>query len=1116
MENFYSTIRVFYRIIFKGFLGCILIGLGLCFPKITFAQETGGGLTGFVKDTQGLPLPGSTIEALHLPTGTKYATSTSAEGTYSLLGLRIGGPYRITVHQIGMTSTIQENIQVNLGNAQVLNFTLSANSKNLNEVIVKSSKSSVKANAYGAGTNISRDQIRNAPSISRSLQDLTRITPQASKDNSFLGSSYRYNNITIDGAVNNDAIGFSPSLGGQTGTSGQPGSSTRSNPFSQEVIQDVQVYLAPYDVKIGNFTGGSINAVTRSGTNAISGSIYAFGRNATLTGPDNAGDHSRLPNSFYDFQTGFRLGFPIVKNKVFLFTNIEIDRRQDPVLLSAGSSEENQVLTLSDAQSLTTYVKNKYGFDIGSYAEPKVQANAYKFFNRLDWNINQNNQLSIRDNLNSSYAINLERDQQDFRFSSIGYKQINNFNSLVAELKTRLNSVMNNDFIAGYTAVHDYREPSADPAFPQVQIVGETPGTTIFFGTDREASVFNQRQKTIEITDNFTWRLKKHTVTFGTHNEIYHIDYGFVNSWNGRVDYLSIGDFFANNISRVRGNYNYIENLRQDLFDRPSSAFTIGFYSLFAQDEIQITDHFKVIPGLRFDYSALFQHQALNPGIQNSRLDPNYGTTYLYPLANTLTNQYLGRLQASPRLGFRYDITDDQQFILRGGMGLFTGRIPLAWLGYIFYNTGLSFGSYDQKQQPGANVFLPGTDPLNRSYNGIAGFIQANNTIPGYVSNKELGQTQVDLVANNFTLPKVFRTSLALDFKSIDSKSWLKGFYGTVELIFTKTIKDVLFQQINITDKPTYYIYDQGLKQPIFKGSTNSHFSNIYLLNNTSEGFRYSLTGQLGYRTNFGLDISGAYTYGESKDVSNGIRNSLESNWQLNQALNPNNPGLAYSNFDLRHRIIGSITYRKTWAERYISTLSIFLSAQSGSPFTYGFVNTSIQGIGQQVSLAYIPLRNEAYHFFNNLTTSSGQIISNFDQANQFNAYIDANPYLNSRRGGFTERNAGHTPWNTQVDLKFNQDITIGKVIKGTSAKHTLSISLDCINFTNLLNPSWGRVYFSPNTFNSTASIGLQPYSPFLENQGYPIYTFSNPGKPYSIDFFNSRYQFQLGLRYSF
>ncbi len=1104
MENIQRIITRFLQLCtFTLFIG---------FANHVSAQETSGGVAGIVKDSQGLTLPGTTIEAIHLPTGTKYATSTSADGRYSLLGLRIGGPYQISARQIGMEVATVENIEIGLGSVKTLNFDLRVLSKNLQELVIKTSKSGTKANSFGAGTNISREQIRNAPSITRSLQDLTRLTPQGSKDNSFLGSSYRYNNVTVDGAVNNDAIGFSPSQGGQTGTSGQPGSSTRSSPFSQEVIQDIQVYLAPFDVKIGNFTGGSVNAVTRSGSNSITGSVYAFARNASITGPDNAGDHSKLPSSFYELQTGFRVGFPILKNKLFFFTNIEIDKRQDPVLLAAGSNQENQVITLEDAKQISDTVNKRYGFDIGSYGQFKIQANSYKFFSRLDWNISKNHQLAIRDNLNNSEAINLERDQQNFRFSSIGYKQINHFNSVVLELKSRINNQMNNSFIVGYTSVHDYRNPLSDPSFPQVQIVGETPGTTIFFGTDREASIFNQKQKTLEITDNFTWRLKRHTLTFGTHNEIYHIDYGFVNSWNGRVDYSSIQDFLASKLFRVRGSYNYDFNDRQYLFDHPSSVFTIGFYSFYAQDEIQISDHFKIIPGLRFDYSDLFSHPRINPDILNSRTDPNYGNTFLYPQANSIDNQFLGRLQASPRLGFRYDITDDQSLVLRGGAGLLNGRIPLAWLGYIYYNTGSSFGSYDQRQLPGTNVFVSGTDPLKRSYNGIAGFIESNNTVPGYVHNRELGQTQADLVANNFTLPKVFRGSLALDFKSLVSNNWLKGFYGTLEGILTKTISDVYFQQINITDNPTYYRYDKSFVQPIFRGSTNAHFSNIYLLSNTTQGYRYSLTAQLGYNTVFGLNISGAYTYGQSKDVSNGIRNSLESNWQLNQALNPNNPGLAYSNFDLRHRVIGNLFYRKSWNAHIASAITFFLSAQSGSPFTYGFVNTSIQGIGQQVSLAYIPFKNETYNFFQNIDYASGASISRLQQAAEFNNYIDSDPYLSSRRGGFTERNAGHTPWNTQVDFKFTQDLRFGN----KTGKHILSLTVDCINFTNLLNPSWGKVYFSPNTFNSTASIGLLPKIPFTEVGGYPIYTFSNPGKPYSIDFFNSRYQFQFGMRYSF
>lgn len=1085
----------------------------LCFficiagPKL-YAQETSGGLRGQVFDTTKQPLPGVTVIAVHTASGTRYTTSTDNDGRYNLPGLRVGGPYTIEARFVSMNTETRNIQQISLGEMLTLNFVLTDNARSLSEVVVKAQKAGPKANNYGAGQNISRDQIRNRPTISRSITDITKLVPQGSKDNSFAGTNFRYNNVTIDGAINNDAIGFSPSAGGQTGASGMPGSSTRTNPVSLDAIEDIQVYLAPYDVKIGNFTGGSINAVTRSGTNEVHGSVYSFGRNATLVGPDRTGTEldKKLPSAFYDFQSGFRLGFPLIKNKLFFFTNEEVTRRRDPVLQVAGSPAVSGILNAGDAQKIIDYSIANYGFDPGTAGQYNATSNSIKFFNRLDWNISDKHQLAIRNNLIRSDAINMERDQLDFRFGSIAYKQNNNQNSTVAELKSRFNNNFSNSAVIGYSYIHDYRTPTSDPSFPQVQIVGRTPGTTIFFGTDREASIFNMKQSTIEITDNLVWNLGKHTLTVGTHNELYKINYGFVNAWNGRVTYQSINDFLNNNPQRVQGSYNYLNNDRDDILNHPAAQFNINFYSAYIQDEIQISDRFRITPGLRFDYQDVPAKQMLSDKTKDAFTDPYFGTTYTYTPLNKITGKYLGSVQISPRIGFRFDARRDQSLILRGGLGVFTSRIPFAWLGYAFYNNGNSFGAYDQKTD-GNPPYVFNGDPLkHQPGTGIGRFAGQNGQV---INDPNAGKTQVDVIDPDFKMPQVLRGSLALDYKDEN------GFKYTVEGIYTKTIKDVIFRQVNLTDNPTYFAYDTAAnrrKQPIFAGQNprNPQFANAYEMSNTSQGYRYSITGQVSKNFDNGFGFTGAYTYGKSKDISNGIRNSFESNWQLNQALNPNNPGLANSNFDIRNRIVVSASYRKAWNKMWVSNFSLFITAQSGSPFTYGFVNYTPQNTPQQIGLAYIPAKGETVNFFTATTTQSAQ-----QQADAFDRFIDGDKYLSSRRGGFTERNKGRTPWNNNADFHFAQDINFN-ADAGSSKMKTLTISLDIMNLTNLINKNWGISYFSPNTYNSTASVGLLPYIPARSSAGYPLYQFIDPGKPYSIDPLASRWQMQIGARYSF
>jgi hypothetical protein len=611
-------------------------------------------------------------------------------------------------------------------------------------------------------------------------------------------------------------------------------------------------------------------------------------------------------------------------------------------------------------------------------------------------------------------------------------------------------------------------------------------------GTDREAAIFNMKQKTYEFTDNLTYTKNNHTFTFGTHNEFYDITYGFVNSWNGRVAYSSVTDFLNNNPNRVRTNYNYTNNTRDYIMANPPAQFKINLYSVYGQDEIRL-GKLKITPGIRFDVADMPDKQPLSTKTTGAPVDANYGNTYSYTQPKNITNKFLGQVQVSPRVGFNYDVNGNQKLIIRGGTGVFTGRIPFAWLGYAYYNNGVTYGAFDQRS---TTPYAPGTDPVRDAITsniGEANFVKNQ----GKNINDASGATQVDLIDNNFKMPQVWRSSLAVDYKT--ANQWKFSLEG----IYTKVIHDLKFQQINYVDNPTYWVYDTKHEQPIYSGAKiNSLYTNAYLLSNTSQGYRYSITGQITKTFPFGLNAMAAYTYGHSKDITNGIRNSMESNWQLNQSLSPNNPGLANSNFDVRHRIVSTVAYRLDWNKqnKLISSFAFFFSAASGAPFSYGLVNTTYDGTGQSQSLVYIPAAADMPKFF----ADPAQLAA-------FNNYVEQNKYLSTRRGNFTERNGGRTPWNTQLDFRFTQDFNL----KAGKRIHTISFTYDIVNLTNLLNRDWGKSYFSPNTFNSMASTGLKVTAPATPGT-YPKYTWTDPGTPYSVDLFGSRYQMQAGLRYSF
>ena len=1062
--------------------------LSLLLATTTKAQITSSGLSGLITDAKKEGLPGATVQAVYTPTGARYAAITDADGRYRINNMNVGGPYSLTVTYVGYSPATRDQLTLSLGETATLNIALQDEALQLEVVITRGTRGGDRA---GAGLNIGEAAIRRLPTLSRSLTDVTRLTPQVTNNNSFAGTNFRYNNVTVDGAINNDAIGFSPSLGGSTGTTGQPGSSTRTNPISLDAILDVQVAVAPFDVRLGNFLGGSVNAVTRSGTNEVTGSVYGFGRSAALVGQYNgaSGTTEKLPASFYEYQTGVRVGLPLIKDKLFFFTNEEITNRQDPVQFQAGSPS-SLIKDAALAQQLTDLVKTNYGLDAGAAGDYSIYAKSTKFFNRLDWNISARHQLSLRNNTVFSEATNLERDAQNFRFGSIDFKQTNNQSSTVAELKSQFGGRSSNSLIVGFSSIHDYRNTLSNVrTFPQVEIGYN--GGTIFLGNDREASVFNLKQNTVELTDNYTFYLGKNTFTLGTHNEFYGIDYGFVNSPNGRISYRNPAEFLARLPNRVRGSYPFGDaaNSLDNQFNNPYAHFNVNLLSAYLQDDIQLTDRLKLSPGIRFDYSGLPTKPQLSPLVTGSVGDAaNYGKTYSYTPLNQIQNSFLNAVQISPRLGFFFDANGDKSLVIRGGTGLFTGRIPFAWLGYAFYNNGLGYGAYDFNNNATAAKPAVG-DPL------VPGGALAINSNP---ANGGVTRTQADLIDNNFKMPQMWRTNLAVDYT-------VGGYKLTVEGLYTQVIHDLQFQQVNTKDVTRYYSYDTQQQQPIYVSATgtagaqriDNNFANAYLLSNTNQGYRYSLTGQVQRNFATGFGFSTAYTYGKSFDLINGIRNSMESNWQLNQSLTPNSPQLAYSNFDIRHRIVGTINYRLPWNKTNATTFTLFYALQSGAPFSWGYVNSTVDGSAQANSLAYIPRD----------LTEAQKLLPTGTQAQDFMNFVASDPYLSTRQGTFTERNAGRTPWNNTLDLRLLHEIRLG-------ARRSVQLTYDIFNFLNLLDKKLGYVYFSPNTFNSTASIGLgratNPAS------GDPTFTWTGPAAPYSIDPLSSRWQMQFGARFNF
>ena len=1107
------------------------------------AQVTTSAISGKVVSEKNEELIGVTVVATNVPTGTKRGTGTEADGRFSIPNLAPGGPYEVVISYVGFKTQTINNVFLTLGNTTKLNVTLAEETQQLNEVVVVGSTQATKT---GAGTNVGREALQQLPTISRSIQDFTRLDPRNS-NNSFAGSSFRYNNITLDGAVNNDAIGFSPSLGGTSGTSGLPGSSARANPISLDAIQEIQAQVAPFDVKLGNFTGGSINAVTRSGTNDFHGSLYGYGRNQNVTGKSVDGEGSRIGSTYHDYQTGFRVGGPVIKNKLFFFINGEIARRQEPQFYGAGDA--GSPVSLGLAQLIATKLQTAYGYNVGDYGAYDIHANSDKLFGRVDFNLDDKTSIALRHNYVKSEATNLERSGSLFKFGSQDFTQNNVQNSTVLEVKSNFTSKIANNLILGYTNIHDYRELIGGQGnlFPSVQInnVGPDAGNgvlgsgtyyrgsnQILLGSDREASIFNTRTKTFEITDNLTYFAGNHTLTLGTHNELYKIDYGFLNSWNGRIEYNNVSQFLNDQPSRIRGTSHIGDNTYDYNYNNPSASFNINLYSAYLQDEWAIGDRVKITPGIRFDLTSLPTPPVLNSALVNNPQNDarTLNQTYSHTPWQSFDNSLFGNIQFSPRLGFNVDVLGDQRVVVRGGSGIFTGRIPFAWLGYAYYNNATNYASVDYNGiQPSANVLTGPKILLNQNPNQI--YQNAATALPNVAQNT----TEVNLIDPNFKLPQIWRSSLAVDFKLP------AGVRASVEGLYTKVIQDVKFENINITDNATYYT--QGpTATPRYaapaggNAKVNTTFSNAFLLTNTNEGYRYQLTGSLGKTFNNLVDVNVAYTYGQSKDISNGIRNSFQSNWELNPATNVNNPNLAYSNFDLRHRVVASINLHKSFAQRFTGYFTSVLTYASGSPYTWVYNNnpsnnaTGFTNNGQQnVQLAYIPGSAQDITLVNQVGSTYVLDASGAQYA-ALNNFIDNDDYLKNRRGQYAERNGARTPWNNQADVRFMLEAKLGKMEPNAAgvvpSSHAIQISFDIQNVGNLLNKNWGRQYFVPNTFNSTLGTGLSQVA-FADAAGNisttysatqfnrPAFTYSSPAT-YSIDQLASRWQGQLGVRYLF
>ncbi|WP_197076902.1 TonB-dependent receptor [Hymenobacter terrenus] len=1059
---------------------------------------TTAAMSGLITDNKGEGLPGATVIAIHTPTNTPYVAPTNSNGRFNIPNMRVGGPYTVRITFVGYKDFVREGVNLTLGQNLRFDQKLSDAATELTEVTVSGRQDPVlNAGRAGAATTVQREQIERLPTISRSFQDFTRLTPQAN-GNSLSGRNGRFNNIQIDGASNNDLFG----LGG----TGAPGGQAGTNPISLDAIQEFQVVLSPYDVRQGRFSGGGINAVTRSGTNEFSGSAFAFGRNQSTAGksptPDPVtGQRTKLAE-FYDYQTGFRLGGPVIKDKLFFFVNGEITRRSAPLLFRPANvvNGTNEVgsdivsfVNNTELQQISDKLK-EYGYDAGAFGEINALTKSNKAFARLDWNISPNHQLTLRHNFVDASDDNITRSQTNFRFGNNGYQFLSKNNSTVLELKSRFGNQFANNLLIGYSTIRDSRT-TLGALFPSITI---TAGNgTINAGSEFSSVANRLDQDILEINDNFNIFAGKHVITVGTNNEIFRFDNLFVQSTEGRYDFPSIPAFLAN--TTTGNGFRYRQNFPLP-GGKPTAKFGAAQFGVFVQDEYSIRENFRLTGGIRLDLPAYFDTPSTNPKVESTFAEATPGAAG-GPAYDVKTQRLpKSRLQVSPRIGFNWDVRKDQTFQARGGVGIFTGRPAYVWISNQYANTGVDFATFDSNN----NTAPAGGYGLNNNYTVLRDAIRAT---PLAAAKGSLAVTD-----NDFRNPQLLRTNLAFDYQLP------YGIVATVEGIYSKTLNDVLPVDINLAPSNGTL---QGDGRPVYptgpaRFRNSDAFNNVILLTNTSKGYQYSITGELKKQLTNGFFASTAYTYGQSRDLYSGTSSTPVSTWEFNpHVAGPNNLELSYSNFDLRHRIIGSLSYRKEYANNFATTFSVFYNGQSGTPFSYTYFGGDINNDGGQFTsnsndLIYIPRTREEIV----LVTAGTTDRRTPDQIwNELNTFIENDSYLKEHRGEYAARNGARTPWQHRIDVRLLQDI----YTKIGSKTHTIQLSVDVINFGNLLSNNWGRDYFVQNT-----NYGLLRYQG-LEggNTGRPTFSYgtgtsTTPTEGYQISQLASRWQAQFGVRYLF
>lgn len=1117
------------------------------------AQVTTSTLSGNVKTSTGEILGGATIKAVHKPSGSVYTTVAGTNGQFTIPNLRVGGPYLITITYAGYQPGTVDDVYMKLGEPYILNQVMSQSGTELKEVVVSaaSRNSLLSANRSGASTNIGTRQLNTMPTISRTLNDFVRITPQATSTStgSIGGGNYRQNYITVDGSDFNNTFGIGGNLPGN------------GNPISLDAISEISVNVSPYDVKQSSFIGSAVNAVTRSGTNDFSGSVYTLWRSEQQQGNKVAYNTPFPRQNLQDNTYGFRIGGPIIKNKLFFFINGEKQKTTRPGQTSFaatpdkpyGSSPEIARPTASFLDTVSNYLKSKYNYDPGAYQGYDLESENTRFTARLDWNISDKHKFNVRYNQVKSKSpsfVSTSRSPLGSYSSSAGrqsntalwfknsnYFQENNFYSLAAELNSTFGKFYNT---LRFSWTHQDEPRSSESAlFPLVDILdgtGGAPGVPLVTFGYEPFTYGNLRDvKSYSVVDYVTRTFGKHNVTFGGQFDLQTTINGFQRFGTSYYTFRSWSDF-VNGVKPVDFAVTYPLNAK---FAQAFPRFKFSQYSAYIQDEYSINPKFRLTVGLRADMPTYLD-------VDEIKTHPLVaGLTFANGEKINTGELPKNRLMLSPRVGFNWDVKGDRTIQVRGGTGIFTGRVPTVWVVAQSGDAGLL--QFTQTYEtPSAGRNTPGSFTTPGVFNSDPTYyFPGNPGNPGALPTPGASiPSTVSATASNFKFPQTWKSSLAVDVKL----PW--GMVGTLEGLYNKDIYVALGTNPNLVasaplavsgyadNRPVYPIAvtDRFINpitsagQPVKTGTAGGTAFNPVVLSNGKKGYYWSVTAKVEKQFSKGFSAFIAYTHSQAKALFDGSGDQLLNTWSNTQIVgNSNDPELSYANYVVPDRIVAAVTYRKEYLKHLGTAVSLFWEGSVAGRFSYTYTS-DFNRDGQSNDLIYVPKDASEITFVDQSygTGSAAVTYTAKQQSDLFFKYIEQDKYLNSRKGKYAERNGALLPWRNQVDIKLTQDIfqNIG------GKRNTLQFTLDIFNFGNLLNKSWG-IYKTINASsllqprNTTASV-----TSASTGTTYAAYTAGGTAKPvFSLandrnvpvtstyrdnNTLTSTYYMQFGLRYIF